>query len=206
MFGSSVRTTSFTGLTSCSGSPLVRTQHGESGDGILNDRQVHEIRGPSEAVAVLDGLGDADDLDRFARGASEPEAFAEHGRRARPVVIGEMVVDDGDTRGACHVRRQEAAAAQDRHTHGLEKPVVDGVHHRREAFAPARHLKTLRHKRDTAEVAQAERRVLREGRPLNPGRLPHAFRQKLVELRPKNARGRCPPLREIDVGLRRRVR
>ena len=48
-------------------------------------------------VPILDGLRDADDLDRRAGRAIEPDVFA-HRIRARPIVVRELLVHDRDTR------------------------------------------------------------------------------------------------------------
>ena len=169
MFGSSVRTTSFTGLTNCSGSPLDRSSRTIRATGCWASGMYTKSIALSKVSLILDRLRDADDLDRRAGAAIEPDAFA-HRVGVRPVVFRELLVDDGDTRRIRGIGRQEAAAAQDRDPHRLEVPFVDGVHRRREALAIARHLKALRHEGDAVEVVQSERRVLRESRALNAGR------------------------------------
>mgnify|MGYP003694521175 CR=1 FL=1 len=63
-------------------------QQDHSRDRVLGERQIDEIHRPFRRVAILDGLRDADDLDRRAGAVIEPDAFAD-GIRARPVVFRE---------------------------------------------------------------------------------------------------------------------
>src|SRR3989454_10903811 len=84
-------------------------------------------------LPILDGLGDADDLDRRAGGAIEPEVFSCR-VGARPIVFRELLVHDGDPRRILGIGRQEAAATQDRYPQRLEVPFIDRVHGRREVL------------------------------------------------------------------------
>ena len=150
---------------------------------MLRERQVDEIvgrrRGPA---AVLDRARDADDLDGLAVGAIEANALA-HRIGARPVVLRELLVDDGHARRRRGVGRAEAAPAQDRDPHRLEVTLVDGVHRRSKALAVARHLERLRHEGHAVELAQAARRILRVSRAHDSGSLSRALGEPFVESR-----------------------
>ena len=135
---------------------------------MLGERQIDEIHLPVERVAIHDGLGDADDLDRRAGEVIEPDAFAD-GVRTRPIVFRELLIDDSHLRRLGGIGRAEAAATQDRYAQRLEKPFVYGIHRRSEVLAISRHLKTVRHEGDGVKAVQPQRRILRESRALDSG-------------------------------------
>ena len=144
---------------------------------MLGERQVDEVGLPVGRLAVLDRLRDADDLDRRAVAALEPDPLA-HRVGARPVVLSRSCSLTTATRGASAV--SDARKPRPRRI-GIpivsKNPSSTVSIAEREALAIARHLEALRHEGDGLEVVQPERRVLREAGAPHSGRLPRTLRR-----------------------------
>src|SRR6202011_5723173 len=94
----------------------------------------------------------------------------------------ELLIHDGDTRGPRGIRRQEAAATQNRNPHGLEVSFINRIHRRIKILSFARHLKSVRHEGDAVKVVGSERNVLGETPPLNSGMAMHTLGRWPIEL------------------------
>ena len=158
---------------------------------MLRERHVDEIHRLFERLPVFDCLRDADDFQKLTRAAPIRRAVSgavvdaemlTDGAGVRPVMPGELFVDDCHARRRGRVGPREGAPLKNLHAHRGKKSFIDRVERRREALAIARHRIAVGDERDPVEGTEPERRILREPRALDSGLAADAIGEPCVEL------------------------
>ena len=148
---------------------------------MLSQRHVYEIDRLFADILIVDGPGNAYDLNQRTVGAIEPDVLA-YRIRFRPVVFREALIYDSHARRVCGIRLPKAAATQNRNSHRAEIVFINRIHRRVESFLITQHLKTVWDESNGVKAVLSEWYVLGESFTLHSWSFAHAFGQQPVEL------------------------